>query len=56
MDVKWTSEQKKVCLVYTSSTKTGINMDAVKLIGEMIKETAEVTKHLPVSGLSLIHI
>ena len=25
-------------------------MDAVKLIGEMIKETAEVTKHLPVSG------
>ena len=42
--------------VNVGSTKTGINMDAVKLIGEMIKETAEVTKHLPVSGLSLIHI
>lgn len=36
--------------VNVGSTKTGINMDAVKLIGEMIKETAEVTKHLPVSG------
>ena len=34
--------------VNVGSTKTGINMDAVKLIGEMIKETAEVTKHLPV--------
>lgn len=33
--------------VNVGSTKTGINMDAVKLIGEMIKETAEVTKHLP---------
>ena len=27
-----------------STKKPGINMDAVKLIGEMIKETAEVTK------------
>ena len=36
--------------VNVGSIKTGINMDAVKLIGEMIKETAEVTKHLPVSG------
>ena len=36
--------------VNVGSTKTGINMDAVKLIGEMIKETAEVTKHLHVSG------
>ena len=26
------------------STKTGINMDAVKLMGEIIKETAEMTK------------
>ena len=33
--------------VNVGSTKTGINMDAVKLIGKMIKETAEVTKHLP---------
>ncbi len=30
--------------VNVGSTKTGINMDAVRLIGEMIKETAEATK------------
>ena len=30
--------------VNVGSTKTGINMDAVKLIGEIIKETAELTK------------
>lgn len=36
---------KKVCSsVNTGSTKTGINMDAVKLIGEIIRETAELTK------------
>lgn len=36
---------EKVCSsVNVGSTKTGINMDAVKLIGEMIKETAELTK------------
>ena len=30
--------------VVVGSTKTGINMDAVKLVGEIIKETAECTK------------
>ena len=30
--------------VNVASTKTGINMDAVKLMGEIIKETAELTK------------
>ena len=30
--------------VNVGSTKNGINMDAVRLIGEMIKETAELTK------------
>lgn len=36
---------KKVCSsVNTGSTKTGINMDAVKLIGEIVRETAELTK------------
>ncbi len=30
--------------VNVGSTKTGINMDAVRLIGEIIKETAELTK------------
>lgn len=35
----------KVCSsVNVGSTKTGINMDAVKLIGEKILETAELTK------------
>ena len=36
---------EKVCSsVNVGSTKTGINMDAVKLMGEVIKETAELTK------------
>jgi hypothetical protein len=35
----------KVCSsVNVGSTKTGINMDAVRLIGEMIKKTAELTQ------------
>jgi len=32
--------------VNIGSTKTGINMDAVKLMGEIIKETAECTKDI----------
>ena len=36
---------KRVCSsVNLGSTKTGINMDAVKLMGEIIKQTAEYTK------------
>ncbi|MBQ8527033.1 MAG: PFL family protein [Lachnospiraceae bacterium] len=36
---------ERVCSsVNLGSTKTGINMDAVKLMGEIIKETAEYTK------------
>lgn len=39
------SVTERVCSsVNVGSTKTGINMDAVKLMGEMIKETAEYTK------------
>ncbi len=35
----------RVCSsINVGSTKTGINMDAVKLLGEIIKETAEYTK------------
>jgi uncharacterized protein (UPF0210 family) len=35
----------RVCAsVNVGSTKTGINMDAVRLMGEVIKETAELTK------------
>ena len=38
-------ETELVCSsVNVGSTKTGINMDAVKLIGEIIKETASFTK------------
>lgn len=36
---------ERVCSsVNIGSTKTGINMDAVKLMGEIVKETAEATK------------
>lgn len=36
---------ERVCAsVNVGSTKTGINMDAVRLMGEMIKETAALTK------------
>ncbi|WFN36945.1 PFL family protein [Methanomicrobium antiquum] len=39
------SSTERVCSsVNIGSTKTGINMDAVKLMGEIIKETAEATK------------
>ena len=36
------SETERVCSsINLGSTKTGINMDAVKLMGEIVKETAE---------------
>lgn len=36
---------ERICSsVNVGSTKTGINMDAVKLMGEIVKETAEITK------------
>ena len=36
---------ERICSsVNVGSTKTGINMDAVKLMGDIIKETAEMTK------------
>lgn len=39
------SETKRVCAsVNVASTKAGINMDAVNLMAEMIKQTAEKTK------------
>ncbi len=36
--------------VNVGSTKTGINMDAVRLMGEMITETAELTRDAAVNG------
>ncbi len=39
------AETDRICSsVNVGSTKTGINMDAVKLMGEIVKETAEQTK------------
>ena len=39
------SPTDRVCSsIHLGSTKTGINMDAVKMVGEIIKETAEATK------------
>ena len=39
------AETKSICSsVNVGSTKTGINMDAVRLMGQIIKETAECTK------------
>lgn len=39
------SQTERVCSsVNVGSTKTGINMDAVRLVGEIIKEAAELTK------------
>lgn len=39
------AETEKVCSsVNVGSTKTGLNMDAVRLMGQIVKETAEATK------------
>lgn len=39
------AETKYICSsINVGSTKTGINMDAVRLMGEIVKETAEKTK------------
>lgn len=39
------AETERVCSsINVGSTKTGLNMDAVRLMGEIVKETAEFTK------------
>ena len=38
------STERVMSSVNVGSTKTGINMDAVRLMGDVIKETAELTK------------
>ncbi len=42
--------------VNVGSTKTGINMDAVRLLGDIIKETAELTKDTDSSGCTKLVI
>ena len=45
------SETNRVCSsVNVGSTKTGINMDAVRLLGDIILETAEITKEQDSAG------
>lgn len=45
------SSTERICSsVNVGSTKTGINMDAVRLLGEIIKETAEITKEQDSAG------
>ena len=51
------STTERVCSsVNVGSTKTGINMDAVKLCGEIIKETAEATKEIDSLGCAKLVI
>ncbi|MCM1173829.1 MAG: PFL family protein [Blautia sp.] len=51
------SVTERVCSsVNVGSTKTGINMDAVKLSGEIIKRTAEATKETDSSGCARLVI
>ena len=46
------SATERVCSsVNIGSTKTGINMDAVRLMGQIIKETAEGTQEQNALGL-----
>ena len=42
--------------VNVGSTKSGINMDAVKLMGEIIKKTAEESKDCAVNGCSTLAV
>lgn len=45
------SQTGRICSsVNIGSTKTGINMDAVRLLGDIIKETAEATKEMDSLG------
>jgi hypothetical protein len=48
---------ERVCSsINVGSTKTGINMDAVKLMGEIVKETAELTKEADSLGCAKLVI
>ncbi len=45
------AKTERVCSsINLGSTKTGLNMDAVRLMGEIVKETAECTKDTDSSG------
>ena len=51
------AETERVCSsVNVGSTKTGINMDAVKLMGEIVKQTAENTREQDSLGYAKIVI
>lgn len=45
------SQTELICSsVNVGSTKTGINMDAVRLMGDMVLETAKASEHIEVNG------
>ena len=45
------SQTELICSsVNVGSTKTGINMDAVRLMGEVVLETAKASEHIEVNG------
>lgn len=49
------SSTGKVCSsINVGSTKTGIDMDAVKILGEMIRDTAELTKEADSIGCAML--
>lgn len=51
------NETEIVCSsVNVGSTKAGINMDAVALMGRIVKETAELTKDKPMTGAAKLVI
>ena len=51
------SSTKLICSsVNVGSTKTGINMDAVRLMGDMVLETAKASEHIEVNGCAKLVI
>ncbi len=51
------SQTERVCSsINVGSTKTGINMDAVKLLGEIVRSTAELTKDVDSLGCAKLVI
>ena len=51
------SQTELICSsVNVGSTKTGINMDAVRLMGDMVLETAKASEHIEVNGCAKLVI
>mgnify|MGYP003319242479 CR=1 FL=1 len=51
------AQTQRLCSsVNVASTKTGINMDAVKIMGEIIKETAYLTREQDSIGCAKLDV